>query len=198
FASAPIFQVFTMSLSPGFLGLSYVSPIRPNTPPPDYTRPPTPHPASNELPIPSDYPLSSRTNPIEYQIGSRKLRTPLVNAEQLKAHLSLLGAFAELREKVEMEYMDLPEWNYSMPNDPKRRWGWFIGIAVERFEQWCMALLPHDPHNYIGRDDLPPLDVMMVWHAYLLNPRWYAEDCERHSHLKELRSGFGSYLISIV
>ncbi|KAF8639018.1 hypothetical protein AX16_010399, partial [Volvariella volvacea WC 439] len=65
-------------------------------------------------------------------IGSHKLQTPLVNAKQLKAHLSLLGAFVKLREKIEMEYMDLPKWNYSMPNDPKQRWGWFISIAVER------------------------------------------------------------------
>ncbi|KAF8638227.1 hypothetical protein AX16_010537, partial [Volvariella volvacea WC 439] len=182
-----------MSPSPEFLGLPHAFPIPPDDPPPSYTGGPgssTPHTTTNELPTPPGYSLPLRTHPIEYQIGSRKLQTPL----------PACGAFAELRRKVEIEYMDLPEWNYSMPNDPKRRWGWFIGIAVERFERWCMTFPSTSDESpiYVGRDDLPPLDVMMVWHAYLLNPRWYAEDCERNLRLRELRSGFGPQLISIV
>ncbi|KAF8660522.1 hypothetical protein AX16_001604 [Volvariella volvacea WC 439] len=55
--------------------------------------------------------------------------------------------------------MDLPEWNNSMPQDPNRRWGWFIGIAVVR-EGQC-----------VDENNLPPPDIMMVWHAYLLNPQ---------------------------
>ncbi|KAL7267868.1 hypothetical protein RUND412_009527 [Rhizina undulata] len=27
---------------------------------------------------------------------------------------------------------------------------------------------------------LPPLDVLMVWHSYMLNPKYYYEDCLRH------------------
>ena len=30
---------------------------------------------------------------------------------------------------------------------------------------------------------LPPLDILMVWHAYLLNPRSFFEDCFRHQSL---------------
>ena len=32
---------------------------------------------------------------------------------------------------------------------------------------------PIDNHN------IPPVDVLMVWHAYMLNPRAYLEDCVR-------------------
>lgn len=33
------------------------------------------------------------------------------------------------------------------------------------------------------KDRLPPLDVLMVWHAYLLNPRCFFEDCFRYQKL---------------
>ncbi|KAJ4361845.1 hypothetical protein N0V83_010786 [Neocucurbitaria cava] len=37
---------------------------------------------------------------------------------------------------------------------------------------------------------LPPLDVLMVWHAHILNPRIYLEDCIRHSKHALWRTSF--------
>ncbi|KAL0950317.1 hypothetical protein HGRIS_010292 [Hohenbuehelia grisea] len=60
----------------------------------------------------------------------------------------------------------------------ERKWAAFVAVAVERFERWYNTLSSLDAEE-ITIDDLPPVDVMMVWHAYLLNPGWYAEDCTR-------------------
>ena len=73
----------------------------------------------------------------------------------------------------------------------KQRWAYFVGVAVERFEK-CVLALDADPALAIitgpgirvgeegdskpekgsRRRDfvLPPIDVLLVWHAYLLNP----------------------------
>ncbi|KXH32314.1 hypothetical protein CSIM01_05736 [Colletotrichum simmondsii] len=37
------------------------------------------------------------------------------------------------------------------------------------------------PMNWHG-ELLPPLDVLLVWHAHMLNPRLYLEDCLRYGH----------------
>ncbi|KAH7082416.1 hypothetical protein FB567DRAFT_474898 [Paraphoma chrysanthemicola] len=37
---------------------------------------------------------------------------------------------------------------------------------------------------------LPPLDVLMVWHAFMLNPRVYLEDCIRYSKHRLWRTWF--------
>ena len=39
-------------------------------------------------------------------------------------------------------------------------------IYASSFERWCMTIKKTDTE---GRG-LPPIDVVMVWHAYLLNP----------------------------
>ncbi|KAA8909518.1 hypothetical protein TRICI_004469 [Trichomonascus ciferrii] len=88
------------------------------------------------------------------------------------------------------------------------RWGLYVQRAVERYERWWenvvlrlgdedgqRALLVQDVEQgseyfrtWAQRTDykhtmqeemLPPLDVLMVWHAHMLNPHAYAEDCAR-------------------
>ena len=56
---------------------------------------------------------------------------PLVSVQQLKAHLSLLRAFKGLRTAIE-EGKDprIPEYARGIEAIP--RWGWFVGLAVER------------------------------------------------------------------
>ncbi|KAK6981762.1 hypothetical protein R3P38DRAFT_3113380 [Favolaschia claudopus] len=66
------------------------------------------------------------------------------------------------------------------------RWPWFVGLAVERFEKWCTALKPSHTEQGLA-SILPPLDVLMVWHAYLLNPGCYAEDGIRVKALEGLQ-----------
>ena len=54
--------------------------------------------------------------------------------------------------------------------DKRRPWSWFVGLAVERFQRWVETLKPHEDWESWLREELPPLDVLMVWHAYTLNP----------------------------
>ncbi|TFY79889.1 hypothetical protein EWM64_g4122 [Hericium alpestre] len=62
---------------------------------------------------------------------------------------------------------------------PDQRWAWFVSLAVERFERWSRVVVARgDIGDWIATE-IPPLDVCMVWHAYLLNPHRYAEDCDR-------------------
>jgi hypothetical protein len=63
---------------------------------------------------------------------------------------------------------------------------WFITLAIDRFEQWVKSLQFVPLEKFINKQ-FPPIDVWMVWHAYLLNPCWYEEDCERLLILQQLR-----------
>ena len=71
------------------------------------------------------------TPPSSFSIGGQVLTTPLVTIEQLKAHLSLLRAFKQLRSVID-EGADprIPE--YARALDPIPRWGWFVNLAVDR------------------------------------------------------------------
>lgn len=70
--------------------------------------------------------------------------------------------------------------------DKESRWIWFITLAIDRFERWVKSLQFVPLEKFISRH-FPPIDVWMVWHAYLLNPCWYEEDCERLLILQQLR-----------
>jgi hypothetical protein len=84
----------------------------------------------------------------------------------------------------------------------EKRWALFVARAVDRYETWwkCHMRLPDSrPLREYDMDDvgsdryaefptaaesilhwtedtLPPLDVLMVWHAHMLNPRAFLED----------------------
>ncbi|KAJ7343339.1 hypothetical protein DFH08DRAFT_703050 [Mycena albidolilacea] len=152
--------------------------------PPSYT---TADPPSNTHEAPPAYSV-----PDGFAIGSRTAK-PFVDASQIKDHLLLLYAFAELKISVEgMSATGIPH----LPSDNERRWACFVGLAVERFEKWCKALQPSHSEKGIATI-LPPVDVLMVWHAYLLNPGWHAEDIIRVEALKGLHQaedGFAAIL----
>ncbi|KIJ63482.1 hypothetical protein HYDPIDRAFT_168332 [Hydnomerulius pinastri MD-312] len=104
--------------------------------------------------------------PETFTVGSQRVRL-LVRPQDLKGHLTILHAFRSLRQIVEQgDIPDLPEHARTM--DPERRWGWFIHLAVERFDRWCSTMRETDGVQL----NLPPVDVVMVWHAYLLNPMY--------------------------
>ncbi|KAF3764157.1 hypothetical protein M406DRAFT_226915, partial [Cryphonectria parasitica EP155] len=82
----------------------------------------------------------------------------------------------------------------------EKRWALFVARAVDRYESWWNHLpktLLREEDMYEGTSSaysvfveerryiqwaesmLPPLDVLMVWHAHMLNPRAYLEDTLR-------------------
>ncbi|KAG6917587.1 hypothetical protein DXG01_001935 [Tephrocybe rancida] len=161
------------------------------------------HPASaSDKPKPPDYPQPLEPGPpLRYDfprtfaIGARRTNAPLVSSAQLKDHLALLHAFTRHRARTDGLYRGRNEKIPFLPREGERKWGWFVGLAVERFSVWCEGLREGDLHQR-ARDVLPSVDVLMVWHAHMLNPSWDAEDCSRINALrglKSLTSAFSNY-----
>ncbi|KAA8917702.1 hypothetical protein TRICI_000141 [Trichomonascus ciferrii] len=127
--------------------------------------------------------------------------------EPVICHLKLLEAFYCLRKSVEsiegLFGVGGDEKTLSVEERKERKWSIYVSRAVDRFETWWNRLIvgqevpevlqlpegkPRDgqipsmipPEGKILEEyKLPPLDILMVWHAFLLNPRAYAEDCRR-------------------
>ncbi|KAG6917558.1 hypothetical protein DXG01_002027 [Tephrocybe rancida] len=154
----------------------------------------------NEPPPPKYYAL-----PPTFSIG-RKHTSHLVKMAEIKGHLALLHAFTRLRSQIrKLRWLPSGSGNAidHMPFDQDARWVWYVSLAVERFTVWCESLRSADSSRPAA-EFLPPLDVLMVWHAYLLNPglvslanvafnlsnhalaSWYAEDCIRLPIMRNL------------
>ncbi|KAG9042735.1 hypothetical protein FS842_002087 [Serendipita sp. 407] len=124
------------------------------------------------LPTPyySEYPTSL---PARFPIGAHQ-PTPLLSVTELQAHLRLLGAFHKLKEDVQSQVEGIAATNKEL--------GWviFVNRAVYRFFAWTAATWNKSSPT-LSETYIPPLDVIMVWHTYLLNPRAFFEDAHRMS-----------------
>ncbi|KAG8988760.1 hypothetical protein FRB93_004002 [Tulasnella sp. JGI-2019a] len=122
-----------------------------------------------------------------YRIGT-KHTPPLVLPSYLEAHLILLGAFHRLREGVRTQkgWVDVETPRLS----PDELWAIFLERAVYRFEMWATKMMDAlnteemdtgtaQADGRLDPDRVPPLDVILVWHTYMLNPLDYHEDCLR-------------------
>ncbi|KGO77246.1 Protein of unknown function DUF1399 [Penicillium italicum] len=93
----------------------------------------------------------------------------------------------------------------------EKRWAVYTARAVERYTKWWSTGLPRSrPMATINdlesidyesildcgtivawsTDNLPPLDILMVWHAHSLNPRNFLEDCIRYGKMSTWATGF--------
>ncbi|KAI6032234.1 hypothetical protein BKA83DRAFT_4211506 [Pisolithus microcarpus] len=136
-------------------------------------------------PPPPPWPNLFSQPPPTYMIGPRKPSNPLVTVEQVQDHLQLLSAFHRLKMTVE-ECRDNRIPRFAVRMDSDRRWRWFVHLAIDRFEKWVAALQHAAAGRFLAKYH-PPLDVCIVWHAYMLCPSWYAEDCQRLTMLQYLR-----------
>ena len=86
----------------------------------------------------ADEPPPVRSSPSVYQIGRRVTKQPLVQAHQLKAHLSLLRACKVLHTTVETSISSpdpddgAAQWKGPPSLGPVQRWAYTVGLAVER------------------------------------------------------------------
>ncbi|KAH8690706.1 hypothetical protein BGW36DRAFT_59024 [Talaromyces proteolyticus] len=98
----------------------------------------------------------------------------------------------------------------------EKRWAVFTSRAADRYATWW-SKNPFPSDEYITLNDLraprystiteglkpfqwesrylPPLDVLMVWHAHALNPRIYLEDCLRAGKIRFWSTEFPWQLI---
>ncbi|KAK4501518.1 hypothetical protein PRZ48_007327 [Zasmidium cellare] len=90
----------------------------------------------------------------------------------------------------------------------EKRWAIYLHRAVDRFQAWWAAVTPSATMPTrsglesrgkkgwllkremmagsvinLDKSNMPPADVLMVWHAYMLNPRAYLEDCLRYGRM---------------
>ncbi|KZV98764.1 hypothetical protein EXIGLDRAFT_746476, partial [Exidia glandulosa HHB12029] len=143
-------------------------------------QPPT-YAASRAEPPP--YP---RLLPATFRVGFRET-TPFVTVDELEDHLRILGAFSRLKSRVEL---DGQQPHLAHPLEPAAAWTVFLCRAVYRFTRWLQAVKVTPDES-----SLPPLDVLMVWHAYMLNPLTYKDDADRV--LPQL-DGLGNFPLRIV
>lgn len=111
---------------------------------------------------------------------------PILDPSELKAHLNLLRAFRDLKSQVEDE--NELEFDARTLN-PEERWESFVRASVERyvaygstlrvgmltlhccrFYRWVSSLKVGG-EDAAERMECPSLDVCLVWHAFMLNPR---------------------------
>ncbi|KZP11436.1 hypothetical protein FIBSPDRAFT_800291 [Athelia psychrophila] len=149
---------------------------------PDSAIPPS-YRAQDTGPQPSqlDVPPPAYTFPETFKIGVRETTGPLVTTLQLQGHLGLLKLFWDLRQKVESNQDDRVP-TFAKALEPELRWAWFVTLAMDRFERWVKTRTENIEAEY----SQPPIDVVMVWHAYLLNPGWFLEDMTRVQNVGNL------------
>ncbi|KAG9016324.1 hypothetical protein FRB90_003288 [Tulasnella sp. 427] len=145
-------------------------------------------PAYDDRGAPSAFIPASTINdklPNHFKINGQYVQPQLLSSD-LHAHLVLLGAFHRLREEVRTVKGN----DTDIRMEPEERWAVFLQRAVHRFEQWAIRMIGGEgneeehnnrgPASLLAPTEVPPLDVMMVWHTYMLNPRAYYEDCIRN------------------
>ncbi|KAJ5156161.1 Protein of unknown function DUF1399 [Penicillium capsulatum] len=93
----------------------------------------------------------------------------------------------------------------------EKRWAVYTARAVDRYTQWWFTCLPMsrpavglkdlEVYDYEtiadcdirilwSKDNMPPIDILMVWHSHMLNPRDFLEDCIRYGRMSAWRTGF--------
>ncbi|KAL7418422.1 hypothetical protein Q5752_006880 [Cryptotrichosporon argae] len=98
--------------------------------------------------------------PLSMRVGDSTIG-PLVSIQQVIDHLTILAAFAALRKSS---------------TDFARR----VERAAYDYEAWAQTIVPRrrGAVGPLAADELPTLEVLMCWHAHMLNPRQYERDCE--------------------
>ena len=105
----------------------------------------------------SEYPTEL---PPTFPIGKKKVQ-PLVNVTELRAHLKLLGAFDSLKRSV-------VEQRFPEGMNEEQAWVVFVNKAVHRFYTLLLATWPDGCVVASGETTMPPLDIVLIWHSYLL------------------------------
>lgn len=104
----------------------------------------------------STTPYNPQSLPEMLTVGTQQL-PPVISVAEVQCHLLVLGAFAKLREVVRSRALE-------EMHDQGGAWAVYVARAVHRFQVW--ASKPLDPTT--GQLAHPPIDILLVWHTYLL------------------------------
>ncbi|ODQ71841.1 hypothetical protein LIPSTDRAFT_309963 [Lipomyces starkeyi NRRL Y-11557] len=184
---------------------------KPESPPPSYNPEDLITPLTN---LNLAQPTAQQPPSIDQCITHLKLLTALANLrEDISTAESLFGLSDSLAEKLSDQ--DKQE---VLPKIREKRWQVYVSRAVERFRVWWEKCLPSSGRmlqqqdlstqghfdlitqegkviNW-GPDRAPPLDVLMVLHSFMLNPRAFFEDCIRQGKMDVWATGLPWQLIN--
>ncbi|KAJ5492704.1 hypothetical protein N7539_001450 [Penicillium diatomitis] len=143
-----------------------------------------------------------------------------VTPDQVVAHLKFLAALADLRDYIsgldglfgihDSEADEDPQKEEAHARLREKRWAVYTARAVRRYETYWDLMPSSQPPvtmddledvNYnkivdcksmVGWSEynLPPLDILMVMHSHMLNPRDFLEDCIRSGKMSFWKTGF--------
>ena len=103
------------------------------------------------------------------------VRNPTIPIDDVKAHILLMMSINNLLESIEGG--PIPFEPESRIPRPSQRMLDYIRKSVHRFHAWIKYMatsqFPDEEPQAI-----PPLDVLMIWHAYMLSPSAYHQDSE--------------------
>lgn len=110
--------------------------------------------------------------------------------EEIVAHLKILRAFAVLKKSITSNVLNLDRRD--------KLWQSYLTMATRRFVVFMDAVVRYNQQESPDRATfkaklsqfLPPLDIIMVWHSFLLNTKSFANHIARHKLLHFLYFGF--------
>ncbi|KAK9371419.1 hypothetical protein V1509DRAFT_614627 [Lipomyces kononenkoae] len=137
---------------------------------------------------------------VDQCVAHLKLLTALAN---LREDISTADSLFGLCDSIAEELTDQDKQDV-LPKIREKRWQVYVSRAVDRFGVWWDKCLPSgrmlqqkdlgsQGHFDLvtvegkvinwGPDRAPPLDVLMVLHSFMLNPRAFFEDCIRQGKM---------------
>lgn len=119
--------------------------------------------------INASFPVRHQQNPV-FDLGDKKTDA-WVSVDDIRANLKIVGAFKGLQDAIRSPAGGQD----ALAGDDA--WTAFIAKAVWRTELWIQGL----PKDVILAENLPPPDILFIWHAYLLVSISAALNCSRRS-----------------
>ncbi|WWC72040.1 uncharacterized protein I206_105999 [Kwoniella pini CBS 10737] len=98
------------------------------------------------------------------RIGEDNL-TPFVSLQETRDHLTFLNSLSTLRAAI--------------PGDLPDAFPTLCLESAKAYAYWAQTILPNrGKEGAVLQEELPSLQVLMAWHAHLLNPTIYAKELE--------------------
>jgi Glycine-rich domain-containing protein-like len=99
------------------------------------------------------------------------ISNPTIPVDDVKVHIHLMISINKLQESVEGGPFAIDGESGDLL--PSQETMTYIQNAVQRFRMWLDYLTVSPCPE---KEPIPPLDVLMIWHAYMLSPGVYYQD----------------------
>ncbi|KAB8228654.1 uncharacterized protein BDW43DRAFT_212308 [Aspergillus alliaceus] len=165
-------------------------PDEPQIPKPQLFQPlASPNNNRNDLPTISECAAHLELLEVFHTLRERVLQsTELDNSFGIKPNIKTVyrKRYSSAKRKYESYTVSIKDNTFQTRR--KQKWPYFLELAVGRFVQWIKIIdgislsstSTESADSPLGLGLLPPVDVLMVWHAFLLNPNDFNFYCVKH------------------